>query len=90
MPFDPYETELLNHVAQAESLEQSDRLEDELEEAREAAQNYLTKTRNINIRLSEYDLFCLKRKSAENNIPYQTILASVIHQYVTGKIKPRL
>ncbi len=90
MPFDPYETELLNDVAQAESLEPADRLEDELEEARDAARSYLTKTRNINIRLSEYDLFCLKRKSAENNIPYQTILASVIHQYVTGKIKPRL
>ena len=90
MPFDSYETELLNDVAKAESLEQSDRFEDELEEARDAARNYLTKTRNINIRLSEYDLFRLKRKSAENNIPYQTILASVIHQYVTGKIKPEL
>jgi predicted DNA binding CopG/RHH family protein len=90
MPFDPYETELINDVAQAESLEPADRLEDEVEEARDAARSYLTKTRNINIRLSEYDLFCLKRKSAKNNIPYQTILASVIHQYVTGKIKPQL
>ena len=90
MPFDSYEAELLNDVAKAGSLEQSDRFEDELEEARDAARSYLTKTRNINIRLFEYDLFCLKRKSAENNIPYQIILASVIHQYVTGKIKPRL
>lgn len=90
MPFDPYETEILNDLSKAERLEPADRLEDELEEARDAARSYLTKTRNINIRLSEYDLFCLKRKSAEKNIPYQTILASVIHQYVTGKIKPRL
>ncbi len=90
MPFDSYEKELINDVAKAESLEPADRLEDELEEARDAARSYLTKTRNINIRLSEYDIFCLKRRSAETNIPYQTILASVIHQYVTGKIKPQL
>ena len=90
MPFDSYEKELINDVAKAESLEPADHLEDELEEARDAARSYLTKTRNINIRLSEYDLFRLKRKSAETNIPYQTILASVIHQYVTGKIKPQL
>ena len=90
MPFVSYETELLNDLAKVERLEPADRLEDELEEARDAARSCLIKTRNINIRLSEYDLFCLKRNSAETKIPYQTILASVIHQYVTGKIKPQL
>ncbi len=41
----------------------------------------LHKTRNINIRLSERDLQKLKVKAAEKGIPYQTLVASVLHQY---------
>ncbi|MDF1879845.1 hypothetical protein JHD50_00775 [Sulfurimonas sp. MAG313] len=36
---------------------------------------------------TEFDMLMLKRRSAELNIPYQTILSSLIHQYVTKKVK---
>ncbi len=49
-------------------------------EAMEAAKNTLSKTRNINIRLSERDLHKLKTKAARVGIPYQTLAASLIHQ----------
>ncbi|MCK5914223.1 MAG: hypothetical protein KAG12_10110 [Desulfuromusa sp.] len=64
--------------------------EDELADARIAAKNFLNKSKNVNIRIPEYDMLMLKRKSGELNIPYQTILSSLIHQYVTEKIKPTL
>lgn len=47
----------------------------------EYAKNTLNKTRNINIRLSEKDLQKLKRKAMEEGLPYQTLIASVLHKY---------
>ena len=41
------------------------------------------KTRNINIRISEMVLAELKRRSAEEGIPYQTLISSVLHKFVT-------
>jgi len=41
----------------------------------------------ISLRVSQRDLKLLKRKSLETGIPYQTIISSLIHQYVEGKIK---
>lgn len=49
-----------------------------------AAKNTLKKTKNINIRLSEKDLMKAKVKAAETGIPYQTLLSSVIHQFVNN------
>lgn len=46
----------------------------------EAARNTLSKTRNINIRLSERDLQRLKAKAAREGIPYQTLAASILHR----------
>jgi len=52
----------------------------------EAILSAVNKTRNINIRISEYDLEKVKHKSAEEGIPYQTLISSVIHKYVSGKL----
>ncbi len=90
MQMDDYELELLEAVENATHFERAENFEDELLEAKRAAKNYLKKTKNINIRIPEFDMLMLKRKSAELNIPYQTILSSLIHQYVSGKLKPSL
>ncbi len=84
--FDQYETELLEYFETNEPVSVKN-MEDEIHAAKIAATSYLKKTKNINIRLPESDILKIKRKSAELNIPYQTILASVIHQFATGKIK---
>ncbi len=88
MKMDEYELELLEAVEKATEFERVENFEEELLEARMAAKNFLNKTKNINIRIPEFDMLMLKRKSAELNIPYQTILSSLIHQYVTEKVKP--
>jgi len=46
----------------------------------QAAKNTLNKTRNVNIRLSERDLYKLKAKAAEEGIPYQTLASSILHK----------
>ena len=74
----------------AKALRRLDNYEDVLFETNLAAKNYLKKTKNINIRDAEHDILMLKRKSAEVNIPYQTILSSLIHQYVENKVNIKL
>ena len=88
MKMDEYELELLEAIDHASEFERIENFEDELMEAKMAAKNFLNKTKNVNIRIPEFDMLMLKRKSAELNIPYQTILSSLIHQYVTEKVKP--
>ncbi|GHT53263.1 hypothetical protein FACS189485_19220 [Spirochaetia bacterium] len=44
------------------------------------------KTKNINIRISEYDLGKVKQKSAEEGLPYQTLVSSIIHKYIAGTL----
>ncbi len=87
MKFDEYELDLLDAVEGTDKFEQVDDLEEEIREAKNAAKKFLTKTKNINIRIPEFDMLLLKRRSAELNIPYQTLISSLIHQYVTKKVK---
>jgi len=48
--------------------------------------NAANKTRNINIRISAYDIEKIKQRSAEEGIPYQTLISSIIHKYVAGTL----
>jgi len=41
----------------------------------------LSKTRNINIRLSEGDLQKIKALAVKKGLPYQTLISSLLHQY---------
>jgi len=45
------------------------------------------KKKAISIRISENDLYELKKKSLESAIPYQNLIQMLIHQFTTDKIK---
>ena len=76
---DPEEQKLLEEVEAGEWIPVKNQAQAK-KEAMEAARNTLNKTRNINIRLSERDLARLKRKAAEEGIPYQTLASSILHK----------
>ncbi len=42
------------------------------------------KDKRINIRISERDLLALQKRAIREGIPYQTLVASVLHKYVSG------
>ena len=63
---------------------------DRLEEALKEGAKSVLKKRPISIRLSERDIMLLKRKSLETGVPYQTLIATLVRQYVEGKIKVEL
>ena len=51
-----------------------------------AAINSKAKRMVVNLRLPKRDLLMLKTSAAEEGIPYQTYIASILHKYVTGKL----
>ena len=61
----------------------------ELEKFREAARATAIKDRRVNIRLSSGDLNDIQVKAMEEGMPYQTLIASVLHKYVTGRLAER-
>jgi predicted DNA binding CopG/RHH family protein len=52
----------------------------------EALLDRIRKTRTINIRIAESVLEELKRRSQEEGLPYQTLISSILHKYVTNRL----
>lgn len=44
------------------------------------------KTKNISIRINEQDLQKIKDRSAKEGLPYQTLISSVLHKYITDQL----
>ena len=61
-----------------------------LEAERKRYQRYaaatLKKNRRINIRISENDLEAIRKRAIEEGIPYQTLISSLLHKYVAGRL----
>jgi predicted DNA binding CopG/RHH family protein len=51
------------------------------------AEAMLRKDARINIRLSSKDLRGLQKRALAEGIPYQTLIASVLHKYVEGRLR---
>ena len=49
-----------------------------------SAEETFKKDKRINIRISSRDLESLQRRALEEGIPYQTLVSSVLHKYVSG------
>jgi predicted DNA binding CopG/RHH family protein len=45
------------------------------------------KDRRLNIRLSSKDLEAIQRRALAEGLPYQTLIASVLHKYASGRLK---
>ena len=77
-----------------ETLEKFDRgelrpvtgVEGEMMTAREAARSTFKKTRRVNLRVTERDFDLAHARAREEGIPYQTLLSSIIHKYLSGRL----
>ena len=61
-------------------------VEREIESARQAARNTFNKTKRVNLRVTERDFNLAHSRAREEGIPYQTLLSSVIHKYLSGRL----
>jgi predicted DNA binding CopG/RHH family protein len=82
---DSEEKEILNDYENDEYVEISD-MEKEIEKHTEYAKATFLKNKRINIRISQRDLEYIQRRALEEGLPYQTLIASLIHRYISGKL----
>ncbi len=61
-------------------------LQHEIEKHQAYARKTLKMDKRINIKLSSKDLNDLKSMALEDGIPYQALISSVLHRYVTGRL----
>jgi len=58
----------------------------DLHRFRDTARETLRNDARINIRLSKRDFFNLKTRALKEGMPYQTLVASIIHKYISGQM----
>lgn len=62
-------------------------LTDDRRKELEAAATYtFKKDKRINIRISNRDLKAIQTKASEEGLPYQTLVSSIIHKYISGSL----
>ena len=79
------EREILEHFERGE-LTSASEAQREMETAQHAARNTFNKTRRVNLRVTERDFNLAHARAREEGIPYQTLLSSVIHKYLSGRL----
>lgn len=84
---DAYEREVLAAFEQGKL--ESVASKHELARFKAAARATAIKDRRVNIRLSSIDLNDIQVRALEEGVPYQTLIASVLHKYVTGRLAER-
>jgi len=50
-----------------------------------AARATQRKDRRVNIRMTERDLVRFQKRAEEEGLPYQTLISSILHKYITGR-----
>ena len=82
---DEQEQELFDSLEKGEWRSSANRRED-IAEVQIAAQHFMKKDARINIRVSQFDLNRIKRVAANEGLPYQTLIASVLHKFAAAKV----
>jgi predicted DNA binding CopG/RHH family protein len=81
---DPYELEVLEAYESGKLKPIASKVE--LQRMRTAARATSSKDKRVNIRLSSADLLDIQAKALAEGMPHQTLIASVLHKYVAGKL----
>ena len=81
---DKYEKELLESV-ENEEWQSRGKIDDRVKELQSYIKNQ--KKKAISIRISENDIYEIKKKALESGIPYQNIIQMLIHQFAINKIQ---
>ncbi len=81
---DAYEADILQSVENDEWQSRGD-----IDSRVKELQSYLKhqKKKAISIRVSENDIYELKKKALESGVPYQNIIQMLIHQFASNKIQ---
>ena len=81
---EPYEQEVLDAYESGKLRSVASKAQ--LQRMRAAARDTAIKDKRVNIRLSSADLLDIQAKALAEGMPYQTLIASVLHKYAAGKL----
>ncbi len=84
-PIDKEEKEIMDSI-EREEWHSVKNFNQEKDKAIQAAQNTLKKDKRINLRLTQKDYRQIQIKAVEEGVPYQTLIASIIHKYLNGTL----
>jgi len=79
------ELEIVDYVEE-HNPQSVDDMKEKIEKIKSAVTAKYNKRKAINIKVLESDLEKLKAKALEEGMPYQTLLNSVLHKYLTGQL----
>lgn len=85
LPLDEEEKKWMAEVENG-NLKSVPNLSTEQSEIIESTKQSFSKGLRVNVRVTDFDLNKLKAKAIEEGMPYQTLIGSILHQYVTGKL----
>ena len=60
--------------------------EREAKSFQDSAQATLRIVKRVNIRMTERDLIHFQKKAIEEGLPYQTLISSILHKYINGRL----
>ncbi|MFQ5709591.1 MAG: CopG family antitoxin [bacterium] len=80
MKLDKFEQEIENNISEYKSVsdKKRKRIDNVIKKAKEK--------KSINLRVNSHDLDQLKRRAEEEGIPYQTLISSILHKFVTDQL----
>ena len=82
---DQEEKEILDAFDQGK-LKRISNASQKINEVKAAARNTFNKTKRVNLRMTERDFRITHVKAREEGLPYQTLLSSIIHKYLNGRL----
>ncbi len=86
MNLDPSEKEILESVERGEWRSLKGAKRDRNRYARYARATF-RKDRRLNIRISSKDLEAIQKRALQEGLPYQTLISSLLHKYVSGRLR---
>lgn len=82
---DAFEKDILSAYERGE-LKSASPSKAKLAKFKAAASATFLKEKRVNIRLSTPDLMDIQARALEEGLPYQTLIASVLHKFVSGRL----
>ena len=82
------EIELLDSL-EANEWNSIENLKDEIASHQIIAKNTLKKDKRVNLRISSKDLEDIKTYAVEEGLPYQTLMSSILHKFISGRFIDR-
>ena len=89
MKLEKDEKELLDAFERGE-LKSVPNVKREIARYRDYAKTHFQKNKRVNIRISESDLVLIQKRAALEGLPYQTLMSSVLHKFISGRLSEKV